>query len=86
MLILCPPEPPGYNVIFLVSQDRSVRLCPCAEVRMVRMVWPTLFLLLLSISSSRAANKGSIQVDGYGEVWVIAPDWANIWVGGRLKS
>jgi len=38
-------------------------------------------LLLLFISSSFAANKGSINVDGYGEVWVIAPDWANIWVG-----
>merc|ERR1719402_1984260 len=38
-------------------------------------------LLLLLISSSFAANKGSINVDGYGEVWVIAPDWANVWVG-----
>merc|ERR1712215_540337 len=48
---------------------------------MVRMVLPGLYLLLFGISSSLAANKGSIQVDGYGEVWVIAPDWANIWVG-----
>merc|ERR1711915_885027 len=38
-------------------------------------------LLLLGCSTTFAANKGSIQVDGYGEVWVIAPDWANIWVG-----
>ena len=37
-------------------------------------------LLLLGCSTTFAANKGSIQVDGYGEVWVIAPDWANIWV------
>merc|ERR1711970_1325357 len=47
----------------------------------VRMVLPVLYLLLFGIYSSLAANKGSIQVDGYGEVWVIAPDWANIWVG-----
>merc|ERR1712002_413433 len=45
------------------------------------MVSLILHLLLLFISSSLAANKGSIQVDGYGEVWVIAPDWANIYVG-----
>merc|ERR1712215_469292 len=40
-----------------------------------------LLCLLLSISLSFSANKGSINVDGYGEVWVIAPDWANVWVG-----
>merc|ERR1712183_701095 len=50
-------------------------------VKMVKMTLPALYLLLLGISSTLAANKGSIQVAGYGEVWVIAPDWANIWVG-----
>ena len=41
--------------------------------------------LLLGVSLSFAANKGSINVDGYGEVWVIAPEWANIYVSIGLN-
>ena len=34
--------------------------------------------LLLLPALALAKNRGSIQVAGYGEVWVIAPDWANV--------
>merc|ERR1711868_232620 len=41
-----------------------------------------LFLPCL-LSSALAVNRGSIQVEGYGEVWVISPDWANVQVDGN---
>merc|ERR1711963_402829 len=41
----------------------------------------TLFSLLFS--SCDAVNRGSVQVEGYGEVWVISPDWANVQVEGN---
>merc|ERR1712123_383386 len=49
--------------------------------KMARMLLAAIYLLALGISSTFGANKGSIQVDGFGEVFVIAPDWANIYVG-----
>jgi len=33
-------------------------------------------LLVLGLSSVLATNKGSINIEGYGEVFLIAPDWA----------
>jgi len=40
-------------------------------------------LVLSLILSATAVNRGSIQVEGYGEVWVISPDWANVQVDGN---
>ena len=40
-------------------------------------------LLSLIFSSCDAVNRGSIQVEGYGEVWVISPDWASVSVEGN---
>merc|ERR1719188_1872961 len=37
-----------------------------------------LTLFSLVFSSCDAVNRGSVQVEGYGEVWVISPDWANV--------
>jgi len=42
-----------------------------------------LFLFLITFSVTNAVNRGSIQVEGYGEVWVISPDWANVQVEGN---
>jgi len=55
-------------------------LAPCLVTR-GKMLLAVFHLLLLAVSPSLGANKGSINVEGYGEVWVIAPDWANINVG-----
>ena len=33
-------------------------------------------LLVIGLSSVLATNKGSINIEGYGEVFLIAPDWA----------
>jgi hypothetical protein len=49
------------------------------------MLLSSVYLLLLGVSLSFAANKGSINIDGYGEVWVIAPEWANIYVSIGLN-
>ena len=43
---------------------------------------PLLLILALAVAASEAVNRGSIQVEGYGEVWVISPDWANVQVSG----
>merc|ERR1711992_219859 len=48
--------------------------------RMLRISILTLFSLFVG---SLGVNRGSIQVDGYGEVWVISPDWANVQVQGN---
>ena len=42
-----------------------------------------LILLPCLLAPSLAVNRGSIQVEGYGEVWVISPDWANVQVNGN---
>ena len=42
-----------------------------------------LTLYSLVFSSCDAVNRGSVQVEGYGEVWVISPDWANVKVEGN---
>ena len=42
-----------------------------------------LTLFSLVFSSCDAVNRGSVQVEGYGEVWVISPDWANVKVEGN---
>ena len=42
-----------------------------------------LILLPCLLVPSLAVNRGSIQVEGYGEVWVISPDWANVQVNGN---
>merc|ERR1711892_355311 len=54
--------------------------------KMARMLLAAISLLALGISATFGANKGSIQVDGFGEVFVIAPDWANIYVGDNVFS
>merc|ERR1712198_655195 len=41
------------------------------------MLLKVLLLVFSLILSAKAVNRGSIQVEGYGEVWVISPDWAN---------
>ena len=41
---------------------------------------PLLVILALAVAVSDGVNRGSIQVEGYGEVWVISPDWANVQV------
>jgi len=50
-----------------------------------RMISQRTLLLFLPclLSSALAVNRGSIQVEGYGEVWVISPDWANVQVQGN---
>jgi len=48
--------------------------------RMLRISILALFSLFVG---SLGVNRGSIQVDGYGEVWVISPDWANVQVNGN---
>merc|ERR1711936_871281 len=47
------------------------------------MLRGALLTLLSLFSSSLAVNRVSIQVEGYGEVWVISPDWANVVVSGN---
>ena len=58
-----------------------------------------LLLSCLCVAATTAVNRGSIQVgregvrsllaikcdqvEGYGEVWVISPDWANVQVQGN---
>ena len=43
-------------------------------------------VLSLIVAVSEAVNRGSIQVEGYGEVWVISPDWANVEVNSAGNS
>jgi len=47
------------------------------------MLLKVLLLVFSLILSAKAVNRGSIQVEGYGEVWVISPDWANVQVDGN---
>merc|ERR1712131_148366 len=47
------------------------------------MLLKLLLLVFSLILSAKAVNRGSIQVEGYGEVWVISPDWANVQVDGN---
>merc|ERR1712154_326277 len=54
------------------------------EVRMLGK--PFLLILALAVAASEAVNRGSIQVEGYGEVWVISPDWANVQVDSGGNS
>ena len=44
---------------------------------------PLLVIFALAVAVSDGVNRGSIQVEGYGEVWVISPDWANVVVSGN---
>ena len=50
------------------------------------MVTPFLVILSVTVAISDAVNRGSIQVEGYGEVWVISPDWANVQVNSGGNS
>ena len=47
---------------------------------------PLLVILALAVAVSDGVNRGSIQVEGYGEVWVISPDWANVQVDSGGNS
>jgi len=40
----------------------------------------------VAVAVSDGVNRGSIQVEGYGEVWVISPDWANVQVDSGGNS
>merc|ERR1712156_770157 len=48
-----------------------------------KMLFKVLVTLASIFSTCLAVNRGSIQVEGYGEVWVISPDWANVQVSGN---
>jgi len=48
-----------------------------------KMLVKVLVTLASIYSTCLAVNRGSIQVEGYGEVWVISPDWANVQVSGN---
>ena len=47
---------------------------------------PFLVILASYLAVSDGVNRGSIQVEGYGEVWVISPDWANVQVNSGGNS
>merc|ERR1711899_598951 len=47
------------------------------------MLFKVLVTLASIYSTCLAVNRGIIQVEGYGEVWVISPDWANVQVSGN---
>merc|ERR1711973_125646 len=47
------------------------------------MLLKVLLLVFSLILAAKAVNRGSIQVEGYGEVWVISPDWSNVQVDGN---
>ena len=47
---------------------------------------PLLVILACYLAVSDGVNRGSIQVEGYGEVWVISPDWANVQVNSGGNS
>ena len=47
---------------------------------------PLLVIFALAVAVSDGVNRGSIQVEGYGEVWVISPDWANVQVNSGGNS
>ena len=46
----------------------------------------SLVILSIAVAASHAVNRGSIQVEGYGEIWVISPDWANVQVNSGGNS
>merc|ERR1712061_523935 len=54
------------------------------EARM--LVKPLVVILALAAAVCDGVNRGSIQVEGYGEVWVISPDWANVQVDSGGNS
>ena len=54
------------------------------EARM--LVKPFVVILALAVAFCDGVNRGSIQVEGYGEVWVISPDWANVQVDSARNS
>ena len=51
-----------------------------------KMLVKVLVTLASIYSTCLAVNRGSIQVEGYGEVWVISPDWANVQVDSGGNS
>ena len=50
------------------------------------LVKPFVVILALAVAFCDGVNRGSIQVEGYGEVWVISPDWANVQVDSARNS
>ena len=50
------------------------------------LVKPLVVILALAVAVCDGVNRGSIQVEGYGEVWVISPDWANVEVNSAGNS
>merc|ERR1711936_107861 len=53
----------------------------------LRMLTRTAIVVLsVAVAVSDGVNRGSIQVEGYGEVWVISPDWANVQVNSGGNS
>ena len=50
------------------------------------LVKPLVVIVALAVAVCDGVNRGSIQVEGYGEVWVISPDWANVQVNSAGNS
>ena len=82
-----------------IVEDKSclVLASPLLHTEMAARL--VLLLSCLCVAATTAVNRGSIQVgreevrsllaikcdqvEGYGEVWVISPDWANVQVQGN---
>ena len=61
----------------------SINSCEKINFSSGKMLVKVLVTLASIFSTCLAVNRGSIQVEGYGEVWVISPDWANVQVSGN---